>query len=153
MGLPGSGFHDLGERGALGALDQRQGSAPFFAVGALASVFGAFWAGLRDFAPVRVFWPLGALFFRLAAFFKLAFAGATGAPGSAVVAAVSLISVFGMVLSGFLSWLRSGAPDVIPLLGSQSKAIVCRFGHLEVPANPLDFACLPRGKERSCDCG
>ena len=61
---------------------------------ALASFFGAAALGL---APLAVFWPLGAPFFRVAAFFEAAFAGATGAPCSATAAALSLVSAFVML--------------------------------------------------------
>src|SRR6266849_4355131 len=52
---------------------------------ALASFFGA-----AALAPLAVFWPLGAPFFWLAPFFEEAFSGATWAPCSATVAAVSV---------------------------------------------------------------
>ena len=67
-------------------------------------------ACFRGFAPVAVFRPWGATFFRLAAFFDAVFSGATVAPGCATAAAVWLVSAFVMIV-WFPFSLPLGAPD------------------------------------------
>src|SRR5580704_9974301 len=74
----------------------RASVAPFFARGALAA-----------FARLAPFLALGAPFFRLAPFFEGAFAGATCAPCSATMAALSLVSSVFMVNRPFLRGLRA----------------------------------------------
>src|SRR5215471_121726 len=85
----------LSGRGALASLAANL--AVFLPV--LASFFGATGCVLPPFA---VFWPLGAPFFWLVPFFDDVVSGATGAPCSATVAAVSVVvaAVF-MVVNPF----------------------------------------------------
>src|ERR1700674_2990490 len=77
----------LSARGALALLAVDLAAfLPAFAV-----FFGA--AALALVA-LAVFWPLGAPFFRVAPFFGEVFSGATCAPRSAPVAALSVVSAF-----------------------------------------------------------
>src|SRR5712691_11753800 len=80
----------LSARGVLarlaGAVDFLPAFAAFFVAAALA------------LAPLAVFWPLGAPFFRVAPFLGRVFSGGTCAPRSAPWAAVSVSSVLMLVL-------------------------------------------------------
>src|SRR5712691_10610813 len=109
----------LSARGAL--LAGAVGLAAFLP--AFAAFFGAAALAL---ARLAVFWPLGAPFFRMAAFFERVFSGATCAPPSATVAAVLVSSVFMLVLFPLLrlllritihrsgAWERQGKSDPVP---------------------------------------
>src|SRR6266853_937520 len=100
----------LSARGALALLAGAVDLAAFLP--AFAAFFGEAALAL---ARLAVFWPLGAPFFRMAAFFERVFSGATCAPPSATVAAVLVSSVFMLVLFPLLRLLlritihRSGA--------------------------------------------
>src|ERR1019366_2848773 len=66
--------------------------------GALAAFLGWAVAAALGLPPLPLFWPLGALFFVLAAFFEEALCGATLAPCSAAAVSVVAVSVFEVVI-------------------------------------------------------
>src|SRR5688500_14327917 len=111
----------LSARGVLACLRALLSTA-FLVLVALAVALPSF-AGLASFLalPALAFFaPLGAPFFGLVFFFKVAFSGATGAPCSATVAAV-LASVFVMFVLVILSAVIT-AHD-IHHSGSQTKQV------------------------------
>jgi hypothetical protein len=105
-----------------------------FAAGAFFTLFfAAFAAGLAAAFFVAAFF--------VAAFFAEAFPGATFAPCSATAAAVSLVSVFSVVI-----FVRSPSAAIaavitwITLLGSRSKAILQEIDHGDGRAMPSSLA-------------
>ena len=75
-------------------------------------------------APLAVFWPLGAPFFSVAAFFEEAFSGATCAPCAATAAVwVVLWSWFFMVLFLSVQWLALASRMTIDRSGSAGKQV------------------------------
>jgi hypothetical protein len=116
VGLPGRGFHDLGEGGTLGPLQQCQDGGGLaalantraFGFGAFLGALAAFLAGgaflglavlvALGLPALTIFWRLGAPFFALAAFFEEAFSGATVTPCPATAPAVSVVAAFSVVI-------------------------------------------------------
>jgi hypothetical protein len=118
--LPIGRLHDLGQSRSLGPPDQFQdfrallsarGMLPSFAGAGLAAfllTLASFFGLALAFPRWAALWPWGAPFFWLAPFFERTRSGATVAPCSATAAALSLASVFVILIFLPILFLRLG---------------------------------------------